>query len=143
MLLSPLSSAGPVRLLAPREEVLRALGQPQVSYKKAPSAVHPTDSWYSGALQVFYCGATPQVEYVELSHGTELAAILFGTEVFAIPAYEVVSLLGAKTEVREEEKGCSYICPRMELALWRASAENVTFATVGIGGRGYFSGAVA
>jgi hypothetical protein len=137
--LSPLSSAGSVRLRGKREDVHSLLGAPQSSYRKSPSAQHPTDSWYGGALQVFYGSDPPEVEYIELSRGGEVEAHLFGMDVFATPAKAVLAVVRAHTNLREEEEGCSYVSSELEIALWRESVESATFATVGIGTPGYFS----
>lgn len=141
--LSPLTAVGSIRLRAKRDEVHSLLGAPHASYRKASSAHHSTDSWYGGALQVFYCADPPEVEYVELSRGGEVEALLFGVEVFATPVPVVLAAVRAHTTLREEEEGRSYIAPELEVSLWRESADNATFATVGIGAPGYFSAAVA
>jgi len=139
--LEPLSGAGPVRLTARRSEVLDALGPPDASFKKTPHSEHSTDSWHSGALQVFYSGLTPAVEYIEISVGTELEAALFGMNVFATNAEDLLRLLAEKTPVVEEESGHSYLYPQFELSLWREDRQAKAFSTVGIGVHGYYSGA--
>ena len=139
VLLSPLLAVGPVRLLATRPEVLAAMGPPQASFKKTPSALHPTDVWHDGAFQVFYRANPPEVEYIEISRSGTVEALLFGVDVLAAPAPRVLSIVGSQAGLKEEDGGCSYLSPALEISLWRENANDPVFATVGIGVRGYFS----
>lgn len=115
------------------------MGTPQASLKKTPSASHPTDIWHDGAFQVFHRAEPPEVEYIEISCSGAVEALLFGVDVFVTPAPTVLSMVGSQAELKEEDGGCSYLSPALEISLWREHANDPVFATVGIGVRGYFS----
>lgn len=143
--LRPLVGAGPVLLGAPREEVHRALGSPQRSFRKTPTSVHATDLWFDGRLQVFYAGMEPYAEFIEFSAGGAPRPVAFGVRVLEVPAVEVVERLTerAQYDAKDPEIGYSYVFPALELSLWRPDMEppeGLTFQTVGIGVRGYYSG---
>jgi hypothetical protein len=139
MVVEPRVGVGPIALGSSRVEVLRALVYAQCSFLKVPSSQWPTDSWFSGALQVFYSGEPPRVEFIELSRGSELEALVLGNAVFSIPAREVLSRIPQGTQVLAEEEGSSYVVPELELSFWREGCDDEYFASVGIGMPGYFS----
>jgi hypothetical protein len=144
----PHVGVGPVRLGMPRAQVRLAMTRPPNSFKKGASAVHATDAFHDGAFQVFYRGPEPTVEFIELSSGLGVRALYQGVSVFETTADEVAARImqEARFWAEDPELGYSYIFPDLELGLWRPSlpespqAEEVrSFASVGIGIRGYYT----
>lgn len=140
----PKVGAGSVLLGMSRDAVHAAMGLPSASFKKGASSLHPTDAWLKKRFQVFYCGAEPVVEFIELSGGPDFDVICAGRSVFATPASELVRHLSevAPFDSNAPELGYSYVFPALELAVWRpvlVEPEGRYFATIGIGTAGYFS----
>jgi len=140
----PLVSVGPVRLGVSRAEVLAALGPCSARFRKLPTSLHPTDAWFGAGFQVFYTGADPAVEYIEVSANSGFVAVPFGHDCFSTPASLLVATIEkqAACDATDPEPGLSYIFPALELSLWRPTMEKpegTYFATVGIGVRGYYS----
>jgi len=142
--LRPLVGLGPILLGAGREDVVETLGQPEKSFQKSPKSRHKTDCWFNGAVQVFYGGDDPTVEFVEVSAGLGTEALVFGKKVFSTEAGEIVAWIETKAARRKNdgEAECTYVFPALELSLWRADPGERAFQTVGIGVRGYYSNAV-
>lgn len=143
-LLDPLNGVGPVRLGMSREAVLAAFGPPTASFHKTPNSRYPTDAWFGGDFQVSYEGEEPTVEFIELSSGPNVEAVLFGLPVFATSVPALISEIGRRAELdrTDPELGHSYTFPNLELAFWRPDnddEETPYFATVGIGRAGYYS----
>jgi hypothetical protein len=138
--LRPLLGVGEISLGMPRSEVLRILGR-SVSFKKTPRSIHVTDAWYQNGFQVFYCGAEPVVEYIELSGKSGFEAILFGHPVFSTEASKLVALIDKHSpyDRNNPELGSSYIFPALEVSLWRPDEDDQCFRTVGVGVLGYYS----
>jgi hypothetical protein len=142
--LDPLNGVDSLRLGATRETVIATLGKPTVSFHKTPDTRHATDAWFNGGLQVFYEGEEPTVAFIELSNDRNLKVVLFGLPIFTTPVGMLISEVGrhAKYDEDDPELGFSYIFPSLELAFWRPDDDDNEmpyFATVGIGGAGYFS----
>jgi hypothetical protein len=138
----PLVGVMPVRLGMLRSEVREVMRVPPHEYRKAPNV--PADAFHGG-FHVFYGGEEPSVEYIELSRDCGFDAVFDGTNVFDVPADDLVSQLTRLTpfDPNDPELGYSFVFPRWELALWRPvtlDVEGRYFSTVGIGVRGYFSG---
>jgi hypothetical protein len=148
LLIQPLVGVGPVRLGASRDEVIAALGEPERQFKKVATSQHTTHTWFDGQLQVFYSGAEPTVEYIELIAGSAFTPQLLGLTVFSTPAMQLVSKLqevGALDEA-DPELGYSYVFPSLELSMWRpevSEPDGHFFSTVGVGIHGYYSNRVA
>jgi hypothetical protein len=143
---SPLVGVGSVKLGMAQAKVHAVMGQPLVSFKKVPTSRHPTDAWLQNGFQVFYGGSEPVVEFIELSRGCGFEAVCFEQRILSTPALAVVEQLKVITpfDPTNCELGYSYVFPEWELSLWRPDIEEPEgryFATVGIGCRGYFSGA--
>lgn len=142
--LDPLNGVGPIRLGASRDAVLAAFGTPPQRFHKTPTSRYPIDAWFENGFQVSYGGDTPTVEYIELAHGHDFEALVFGISVFATTVPALVGEIGqrAKIDDADPELGYSYIFPSLELAFWRPiddDEETPYFYTVGIGVPGYFS----
>jgi hypothetical protein len=140
----PLVGVGPVRLGAARGAVIAALGQPRSTFRKTSDSQHPTDAWFESGFQIFYTGAEPVVEYIELSHESGFTAALLGRPVFTTPALDLISHIEhvASFDPGNFELGYSYIFPSIELSLWRPVVEwpeGRFFHTVGIGAVGCYS----
>ncbi len=146
-LVEPLLGVGPVRLGMTREAVRQAMAVPPQSFLKTPHSRHETDAFHQGALQVFYTGEAPTVEYVELSGGGELRAVFEGQSLFETPADELVTILG-RTHAQhcdDDATPCDVVLPDLQMGLWRPYAAESAgeedgryFATVGIGVPGYY-----
>jgi hypothetical protein len=140
---TPLKSVGPVSFGMARADVLAAMGAPSSSFRKTQDSVHPTDAWHGNSFQVFYCGTTPVVQFIELSQSDETVVRLFEHPVFGTPAAELVEHIAslAAVDQSDPEHGYSYIFPVLELCLWRPNQEELHFSTVGAGQAGYFASA--
>ena len=144
----PLVGVGPVRLGMTRDEARAAIGVAVTPFAKVPDAVWRTDAFHGAAFQVFYSGDRPIVDFIELSAGSGVEAVLSGLTVFATPADEVIAQVSARSpfDANDRELGFSYVFPQLELAFWRPvipespdDPDGRCFATVGIGAPGYFS----
>ena len=139
----PLKGVDPILLGMSRDEVHAVLGDQFESFTKVPNAQHPTDAWHENAFQVFYGGALPTVEYIELSSSDSFAVHLFGQSVFDLSAPDLVNCIQthAAVDSSDPELGFSYIFPTLELSVWRPTQQDLHFATIGIGEAGYYSAA--
>jgi hypothetical protein len=63
----PFVGVGPVRFGMSPDQVRQAMPEPPESFRKTPTSQHNTDSFYESAFQVFYEGAEPTVQFIELS----------------------------------------------------------------------------
>ena len=143
---TPLLGVGPVRLGMAREAVLQAMRLPSRPFRKRKSQ-HVTDAFHDAGFQVFYAGEEPQVEYIELSRGAGLRALLYEQDVFAVPAEEVAETISrqAPYDPKWPEFPYAYIFHSLQLSLWRpvlpsspSDAESWYFSTIGIGVKGYY-----
>jgi hypothetical protein len=144
----PLVGVGPVLLGMRREDVRVVMGESPREFRKSQDSVYTTDAFHDSAFQVFYSGATPAVEFIELSRGGKVEAYLDGIDVFGSAADDLVAKIGKRASFNpnDPELGNSYEFPELELALWRpfapcgdADPDGRFFSTVSIGVRGYFS----
>jgi hypothetical protein len=151
----PLVGVGPVRLGMPRHAVHAVLGTVPHEFRKAGDR-YPTDCIFDNGFQIFYDGAQPVVEYIELSRDSGFEAYFDSVNVFEVPADELVRRLAQITEFDPDdpELGTSYTFPKWELSLWRpfvpygprpflrspGNEEGRYFSTIGIGVAGYYSG---
>jgi hypothetical protein len=147
----PLVGVGPVRLGMAREAVLEAMQLPTRSFRKRKSSPHVTDAFHDAGFQVFYAGEKPQVEYIELSRGAGLRALLYELDVFAVPAEEVAETISrqAPYDPKWREFPYAYLFRSLQLSLWRpvlpsspSDAEGRYFSTIGIGVKGYYDDVV-
>ena len=142
----PLLGVGPARLGMHREELRAAMKTVPQSFRKGDR--WETDAFFGGGFQVFYGGDEPRVDYIELSHKAGLEPFLYGIDIFATPASELIMRLDQKCRYdrNDPELGSSYTFLDWELSLWRhtipddpADDEGRCFSTIGVGARGYFS----
>lgn len=144
---SPHVGVGPIRLGMSRSLVRSLMPGPRKSFRRASSNPHETDAFHGQGFQVFYGGAEPVVEYIELSRDSGFRALYGGMDIFETPADEVVALISSNApfDPNDEEIGYSYIFPILDLSLWRPTvpdspedAEGRQFSTIGVGGKGYY-----
>jgi hypothetical protein len=147
-LVEPFVGVGPVRLGMSREEVLRAMVEPSRPYRRSYSdSDHEIDAFHDNSFQVFYGGAAPEAEYIELSRGSTSQPFYRDLDVFATRADEVVAyiLQDAPYDEDDWELGYTYIFPELQLSLWRPivdEPEGSFFPSIGIGRKGYYDGSV-
>jgi hypothetical protein len=137
----PLIGIGPVRLKMTREESRRAMGRPPDPVQKSSADGALTDAYFDSAFQVFF-DDRDLVEYIEVSGpGPDIAALYLGKDAHRTEAAELVKRIVANApyDPDDPELGWSYLFPSLELSLWRPTAEEPYFATIGIGRHGYFS----
>ena len=146
---SPHVGVGPIRFGMSQRLVRSLMPGPRKSFRKAPINPHETDAFHGASFQVFYGGAEPVVEYIELSRDSGFCALYRGIDIFDTPAEEVIAHLSsiAPFDPNHEELGHSYIFPVLDLSLWRPTvpespedAEGRQFSTIGAGGKGYYGG---
>jgi hypothetical protein len=146
--LIPLTSVGPVRLGMTRDAARAALAQPFEAFRKSRDSEHTTDAFFDAAIQVFYAGTSPRVEFIELSNSPAFNAVLNGIDVFQMRAEDVVKrvALSVPFDSTDPELGYSYVFPKWEVAFWRPTLPKSPtdeggrhFATVGLGRAGYYS----
>ncbi len=146
--LIPLTRVGPVLLGMTREDARAAMGRPFKEFRKSRDSEHTTDAFFNSAFQVFYAGALPRVEFIELSRSSAFRAVLNGIDILGLPAEDVVKRVAASVpfDPADPELGYSYVFPKWELAFWRPTRpESATdedgrhFVTVGLGRAGYYS----
>jgi hypothetical protein len=136
----PLIGIGPVRLEMTREDARRAMGRPPDPVQKSADGAL-TDAYFDSAFQVFFDNRD-RVEYIEVSGpGQDVAALYLGMDVHRTGAADLVKRIvkDAPYDPDDPELGWSYLFPSLELSLWRPTAEEPFFATIGIGRHGYFS----
>jgi hypothetical protein len=130
-----------------RDAVLHAMRMPSRPFRKRKSSQHLTDAFHNASFQVFYAGEEPQVEYIELSRGAGLRALLHELDVFAVSADEVAEHISrqAPYDPKWPEFPYAYIFHSLQLSLWRpvlpsspSDAEGRYFSTIGIGVKGYY-----
>ena len=153
--LEPLIGVRPVLLGMTRGESREHMVAKPVSFKKAPRLFPnqpDVDAYHGNAFQLFF-DESDRVEYIELSKSPDLGVNYKGTDVFALAADDLVALISrdAPFDSNDRELGYSYTFPLLEMSVWRptipepddVSPEWTTFATVGIGRKGYFSKGIA
>ncbi|MEM8557311.1 MAG: hypothetical protein AAGG50_05750 [Bacteroidota bacterium] len=104
-----------------REEVHEALATSPVSFLKTEEAEYPTDEFRQHGLHVYYAGAYPAVEFVEVHSAAAIRFTLFGIDVFGTPASDllVVASQHGSFKADDAEPG-SYTCMSLSLCLWRS-----------------------
>lgn len=123
----PLKGVPPVLLGMSQEEVLIALG---MSYHHRPAYMYSAtvrvpaiDYFYDSCFQVVYsdCGVVECVEFVCVSLEDKIGAMLFGMDVFATPAAELVELISEQSAFDKDnpQLGYTYIFPELGLLLGR------------------------
>ncbi|GAB3284814.1 hypothetical protein [Parahaliea aestuarii] len=120
----------------PRHAVNEHCGEPDGTFRKSPLSKTIVDSYELEQCQVFY-DESDCAEYIEASRKAGIDLIYFGHSLFDLSVEELLSLLSTE-EVVEEDNGCSYIFPKIGMALWRSSTEQALFDTVGVGALSYF-----
>ena len=149
--LEPLIGVRPVLLGMTRAESRKQMGATPVSFKKAPRLFPnkpEVDAYHGNAFQLFF-DENGRVEFIELSKSPDLSVNYYGTDVFALRADDLVALISrdAAFDPNVPDLGYSYIFPLLEMSVWRptipdtevTNPERATFATVGVGTKGYFS----
>ena len=123
------------------------MATPAAPFAKGPDPAWETDAFHGHAFQVFYSGERPVVDFIELSGGADVRALLGGRAVFDTPAEELIATVSARSpfDAGDPELGYSYVFPELDLAFWRpvipeapGDPEGRYFSTVGIGSPGYF-----
>ena len=138
--LEPHGGVGPVRLGASRDDVRAAAPDPPDPFQKDPSDPYEVDVFDPLGLHVHYAGDRPAAEFVEAFAAEGVTLTLYGVDPLRQPAATVVAALAARHEVVEEEEGCSFVVPEIDVSLWRPSPGDEAFEAVGVGTAGYFGG---
>jgi hypothetical protein len=147
-IIEPLVRVGVIRLGMTPDAVRKAMSDEPKPFRKTAHDVHDTDAFHEGALQVFYAGEPPTVEYIELSRVRDLRAVVLDLSIFETPAEELVAQLGRLHDFESDDDSAPFdvIFPDLQMSLWRphppasSNDENARyFSTVGIGVHGYFS----
>ena len=86
----PKIGVGAVQLGANRTQAVECMGIEPESFKKSPASVHPTDAFYSSGFQIFYEGASPIVESIELSRDSGFEILMSGIKVLDLPVPEAL-----------------------------------------------------
>lgn len=133
----PKIGIGPVKLGANRSEVIDCMGIEPESFMKTPASVHPTDAFYSSGFQIFYEGATPKVESIELSRDSGFEILLSGIKVLSLPVLQSLEKIQKITGLvpHSEDDGYTFEIPELGLWLWRPVTEipeGKYFETIGI-----------
>ena len=134
----PREGVGPVRLGASRDDVRAAVSDPPESFQKGAHELYEVDAFDRLGLHVHYGGDSPAVEFIEAFPVNGVRFALGGVDLFGSPAAEVVAGLAGRYAVAEEEEGCSFVVPELDIALWRESPDDETFESAGVGESGYF-----
>ena len=106
------------------------------------------DAYHGNAFQLFF-DENERVEYIELWKSPELSVNYKGIDIFRLRAEDLVGLISrdAPFDANQPELGFSYVFPLLEMSVWRptipdpedGNSEWTTFATVGVGRKGYYS----
>lgn len=145
----PHVGAGPVRLGMHRDEVRRVMASPVREVDKSPGSGYLVDAFHESGFQVFYAGAEPVVDFIELWNDPAYRVVCRGVPVFELAAVQVVEMIAREHpfDPDDPELGITYRFPSLDLAFWRPYAseddddpEGRGFSTVAIGRRGYFGG---
>jgi hypothetical protein len=128
---------GPVQLGAERTQAIECMGIEPESFMKTPSSVHPTDAFYSSGFQIFYEGACPIVESIELSRECGFEILISGIKILNIPVPEALERIQKMTGLvpHTEDGGYTFEIPELGLWLWRPvteSPEGKYFETIGV-----------
>ena len=134
----PRGGVGPVRLGARRDDVRAAVSDPPDSFQKGALQRYEVDAFDSLGLHVHYTGDDPVVEFIEAFPANGVRFTLGGVDLLGSPAAAVVAALAEQYAVAEEEHGCSFVVPELDVALWRESPGAEAFDSVGVGEPGYF-----
>lgn len=135
----PLVGIGPVRFGMTRDEVHAECG-PCHSFEKMPGVI--VDALFDRGLQVFY-DSEDRVELVEVNHRLADRVTLRGELVLQLPmrrALDHVSAMGPLDE-GASQPGYAFVFPVIEASLWRATTDQQSFQTLGLGRRGLYSAA--
>jgi hypothetical protein len=145
-IVQPFIGIGPVRFGMSRDDVRHAMPEQSQPFRKGTNGEHETDAFHQNGFQVFYTGATPTVEYIELSRDSGLRALYRDLDVFTTPVDEVAAFIARDATFDESywEFPYSYIFRELQLILWRpvvpesdTDPDGRYFSTIGIGRRGY------
>jgi hypothetical protein len=146
--LIPFVGIGPARLGMTRDELRESVALPFRSFRKTPDSEHETDQFLGNGFQVFYTGAAPVVEYIEVTRDAGSRVVYREVDVFDKEAAALVALIcrDAPFDSHHPEIGHTYVFPDLDLALWRPvlvrshdGHPSKRWTTIGIGVRGYFS----
>ena len=147
----PLIGVRPVLLGMSRAESRERMRTTPLSFKKAallfPNAPD-VDAYHDVSFQLFF-DESDRVEYIELSKSPDFGVNYKGIDVFGLRAEDLVALISqdAPFDPDHPELGYSYVFPLLEMSVWRPTIpdpeetdpEWTTFATVGVGRKGYYS----
>jgi len=134
----PKIGIGPVKLGVERLEALACHGLRIRKLHETQASSHPTDAFYSSGFQIFYEGATPKVEGIELSRDSGFEIVMSGVKVLNLPVSEALVKIQEITGLMplSEDEGYTFEIPELGLWLWRPvieSPEGEYFETIGIG----------
>jgi hypothetical protein len=120
--------------------------EPPKPFRKTPTSEHEADGFYASALQFFYAGQPPLVEYIELSRSPEFRAMFFGVSVFDTPATDLLSAIGAFHDYDSDGSSdpCDVVFPDLQVSLWRPytgpdDERSRYFSTIGVARHGYYT----
>jgi len=136
--IEPHNGIGPIRLGMSRSDVESIFGKPQFEQGERVG--------YLDGFMIDFDEAG-RVEFIELANSLRFTATYRGKDLHALPADEVVELVGQDDSFDQDdpEVGYSYIFKGLQLSLWRptlpqspADADGQHFQAVGLASDGYF-----
>ncbi len=101
---------GPLQLGMSRKDVFAALGKRGVAGK-------PPDEFFQNCLQVEY--KKGKVVFIQVSCDAPFNTHYKKKDIFGTKASQLLKQLGKDGEVVEDEPGCSYQFPSLNIVLWR------------------------
>lgn len=140
LIIKPLIGVGPLELGMYRSMVQKVFPVAPKAFKKTKWSEHETDAFDDIGFHVYYGGANPVVDFIEMFPEDATTFLLDGLDIFRTVSSDLIAHLSDKAEVLEKTVGCCYIYPTLELSLWRshlpASSEIDRFSAIGIGSKG-------
>lgn len=126
------SRVGPVKIGMTRSEVHAAMGPPEEASGQRETF-----------LQSFFVDYDEdgKVEFIELSNTVHYRVTFEGVALLEVSAGQALGHLAkfAEFDAEEDEVGCLYFYPDLNLSLWRHfESDDVDFETVGLARPGYY-----
>jgi hypothetical protein len=123
--------------------VRATLAEPCQPFRKSLRSQHDTDAFDTLGFHVYYGGALPEVEYIDLFHVDQSAFLYEDVDIFRTRADDLFQFLAS--HAKWYERVGSYIFPTLQFGVWRSHPFDPNYdkfdrwEAFGVARPGYFS----